>query len=71
MVCINICPKLSIIWFPFSNKNVHISDHFFPLLFPKDSEKGNQMMLSLGQILMQTILAPIFFEIFSGRYFSF
>ena len=30
-----------------------------------------QVLLSLGQILMQTILAPNFFEIFSGRYFSF
>ena len=34
-------------------------------------QKGNQLLLSLGQILMQTILAPNFVEIFSGRYFSF
>ena len=33
--------------------------------------KGNQLLLSLGQILMQTTLAPIFCDIFSGRYFSF
>jgi hypothetical protein len=33
--------------------------------------KGNQMLLSLGQILMETILAPICLKIFCGGYFSF
>ena len=35
------------------------------------SLKGNRILLSLGQILMQTILAAIFFDFFFGRYFSF
>ena len=35
------------------------------------SSRGNQVLLSLGKILMQTILSPNFFEIFSGRYISF
>ena len=30
-------------------------------------QKGNKLLLSLGQILMQTILAAIFSESFSGR----
>ena len=33
--------------------------------------KGNKLLLSLGQILMQTILAAIFSKQNSGRYFSF
>ena len=30
----------------FSNKNVHIWDHLFPLLFPKDSEVGAKRLLN-------------------------
>ena len=33
--------------------------------------KGNKILLSLAPILMQTILAPIFTDLFSDIYFSF
>ena len=34
----------------FSNKNVHIWDHFFPLLFPKDSESVKILDIRLREV---------------------
>ena len=34
----------------FSNKNVHIWDHFFPLLFPKDSEPLKILDIRLREV---------------------
>ena len=34
----------------FSNKNVHIWDHFFPLLFPKDSESVKILDIQLREV---------------------
>ena len=34
----------------FSNKNVHIQDHFFPLLFPKDSESLKILDIRLWEV---------------------
>ena len=34
----------------FSNKNVHIWDHFFPLLFPKDSESLKILDIRLREV---------------------
>ena len=34
----------------FSNKNVHIWDHFFPLLFPKDSESLKILVIRLREV---------------------
>ena len=42
-----------------------------PTLFTISLPKGNKILLSLGQILMQTIVAAIFFENFYCIYFFF
>ena len=34
----------------FSNENVHIRDHFFPLLFPKDSESLKILDIRLWEV---------------------
>ena len=50
--------------------NYHIIRSLVYIAWDLHFSKENRVLLSLGQILMQTILAAIFFEFF-GRYFSF
>ena len=41
---------------PFSNKNVHIWDHFFPLLFPKDSKSVKILDIRLREVGAKRLL---------------